>query len=401
MKVNFIKQLLFAGSAAVIAMSMLFAPLATAQSNRSQGDPSDITIEEWYRINDITFFGRDKAVSFCSGGGGGDINLVGGENQEKAFNYFVDQGLTPEQSAGIVGNLIQESGVDPKSNQPGGPGRGIAQWSEGERWETLKSFASDKGEDPESLGLQLDFLWNEFQTTENAAFKAIKAADSIEDATVAFSRQFERCGICHDDKRINYAKQVLAKFGDGSSGGDGSDSGDSDSGSGGGCDSSDDGGGSVGTGELLWPVDGKTEIQSCHGPRPQLPRITGGFHYGIDIGAPVGTPVVAAADGKVVTAEASKGFGPYFVRIDHTGEKTTSNYAHMSSYSVKVGDQVEQGQKIGEVGFANTAHLHFETLPLDQDYADESSPGYDPAERLKKPKDVPNNSINGGCKAFE
>ena len=57
-------------------------------------------------------------------------------NNKVAFDYFVNKGLTKEQSAGIVGNLIQEAGdpINPRSVQPGGPGRGIAQWSVGERW---------------------------------------------------------------------------------------------------------------------------------------------------------------------------------------------------------------------------------------------------------------------------
>ena len=57
-------------------------------------------------------------------------------NDVTACNYFVGKGLTNFQSAGIVGNLDQESGVNPSSVQAGGPGRGIAQWSVGGRWDT-------------------------------------------------------------------------------------------------------------------------------------------------------------------------------------------------------------------------------------------------------------------------
>src|SRR5262245_59249479 len=58
-------------------------------------------------------------------------------NDFAAFTFFVSKGLTPIQAAGIVGNLDQESGVDPNSVQyGGGPGRGIAQWSVGGRWDT-------------------------------------------------------------------------------------------------------------------------------------------------------------------------------------------------------------------------------------------------------------------------
>src|SRR6476620_7954591 len=55
-------------------------------------------------------------------------------NPRTAFNYFVSKGLTQTQAAGIVGNLMQESSVMPTAVQPGGPGRGIAQWSVGGRF---------------------------------------------------------------------------------------------------------------------------------------------------------------------------------------------------------------------------------------------------------------------------
>ena len=57
-------------------------------------------------------------------------------NERTAYEFFVSKGLTNFQAAGIVGNLIQESNVDPGAVQSGGPGRGIAQWSAGGRWDT-------------------------------------------------------------------------------------------------------------------------------------------------------------------------------------------------------------------------------------------------------------------------
>ncbi|MDN5727116.1 MAG: phage tail tip lysozyme, partial [Propionibacteriales bacterium] len=58
-------------------------------------------------------------------------------NEKAAFDYFVAKGLTTVQAAGVIGNLDQESGMDPTiSELSGGPGRGIAQWSAGGRWDT-------------------------------------------------------------------------------------------------------------------------------------------------------------------------------------------------------------------------------------------------------------------------
>jgi murein DD-endopeptidase MepM/ murein hydrolase activator NlpD len=104
---------------------------------------------------------------------------------------------------------------------------------------------------------------------------------------------------------------------------------------------------------LIWPVNGP--VTSPYGYR------WGRLHAGIDIGAPEGTPIHAAAGGTVVLAAWTGGYGNYTC-IDHGGGMATC-YAHQSSYAVSTGAQVSQGQVIGYVG--NTghsfgAHLHFE-----------------------------------------
>src|ERR1051325_10039043 len=91
-------------------------------------------------------------------------------NDQTAYNFFVGKGLTNVQAAGIVGNLDQESGVNPNAVQyGGGPGRGIAQWSVGGRWDTSYHanavwFAGQRGESVWSLNLQLEFIWYELTT---------------------------------------------------------------------------------------------------------------------------------------------------------------------------------------------------------------------------------------------
>ncbi|WP_214729192.1 M23 family metallopeptidase [Exiguobacterium sp. s168] len=88
------------------------------------------------------------------------------------------------------------------------------------------------------------------------------------------------------------------------------------------------------------------------------------FHNGIDFGGPVGTPIVAAATGTVITAS---GGGPYgnHVMIAHqlNGKTYTTVYAHMSSLNVHAGQRVSQGQQIGALGSTGNStgpHLHFE-----------------------------------------
>ncbi len=84
-------------------------------------------------------------------------------------------------------------------------------------------------------------------------------------------------------------------------------------------------------------------------------------HYGVDFGAPTGTPVRAIGDGVVVTAGRSGGHGN-FVKLDHEGPYASS-YSHLSKISVKQGQKIRQGQLIGEVGSTGLAtgpHLHFQ-----------------------------------------
>jgi murein DD-endopeptidase MepM/ murein hydrolase activator NlpD len=85
------------------------------------------------------------------------------------------------------------------------------------------------------------------------------------------------------------------------------------------------------------------------------------MHEGIDFNAPTGTPVVAAADGVVVTAEYHPEFGN-MIDIDH-GDGLTSRYAHLSRSDVKPGRLIKRDEVIGAVGSTGRStgsHLHFE-----------------------------------------
>jgi murein DD-endopeptidase MepM/ murein hydrolase activator NlpD len=104
---------------------------------------------------------------------------------------------------------------------------------------------------------------------------------------------------------------------------------------------------------LIWPVNGP--VTSGFGMR------WGRMHEGIDIGAPSGTPIRAAAAGRVVYAGWMSGYGN-LVAIDHGGGISTA-YGHQSSIAVGNGQIVSQGQTIGYVGCTGHCfgpHLHFE-----------------------------------------
>jgi murein DD-endopeptidase MepM/ murein hydrolase activator NlpD len=86
-------------------------------------------------------------------------------------------------------------------------------------------------------------------------------------------------------------------------------------------------------------------------------------HRGVDYAAPAGTPVVAVAAGKVTSAGENDGFG-LSVRLRHANEYETM-YSHLSRIAVHVGQQVAQGQLIGNVGatgFATGPHLDFRLI---------------------------------------
>ena len=111
-------------------------------------------------------------------------------------------------------------------------------------------------------------------------------------------------------------------------------------------------------GVFQWPLPGYSEI-SCRFGEPDA--ITGAPHRGTDIPAPLGTPVLAAAPGVVVTAGVQESYGNYVV-IDHGGG-TTTRYAHLSAIAVSQGAAVAAGQTIGLVGSTGTStgnHLHWE-----------------------------------------
>jgi murein DD-endopeptidase MepM/ murein hydrolase activator NlpD len=111
----------------------------------------------------------------------------------------------------------------------------------------------------------------------------------------------------------------------------------------------------------LWPVTGP--ITSSFGERedPVMHNGEGEFHAGIDISAPSGTPIRAAADGTVKLAGMVNGYGREVI-LDH-GHNMETCYAHMSGFAVMAGETVVRGQVIGYVGVSGRttgANLHYE-----------------------------------------
>jgi murein DD-endopeptidase MepM/ murein hydrolase activator NlpD len=116
---------------------------------------------------------------------------------------------------------------------------------------------------------------------------------------------------------------------------------------------------SSGPGSFSWPVTGT--ITSPFGWRSNPFGGAPEFHQGLDIAAPMGTTVTAAAGGTVIMAQWYGGYGNYIL-IDHGGGYSTG-YGHLSAIYVSSGQSVQRGQAIGAVGSTGQStgpHLHFE-----------------------------------------
>lgn len=123
------------------------------------------------------------------------------------------------------------------------------------------------------------------------------------------------------------------------------------------------------------PVAAEFKISSTYGRRVDpVTKVEGAMHYGTDFATPVGTPVVAAHGGKVEAAgwenpdDQKQGFG-YRVRqvIESDGKKYHVFYAHLSEISVKEGEEIGAGTRVGLTGHTGKSsgpHLHFEVRPV-------------------------------------
>ncbi len=112
----------------------------------------------------------------------------------------------------------------------------------------------------------------------------------------------------------------------------------------------------------IWPVAGL--LRSGFGVRGNpFGGSSREFHKGQDISAPMGTPVIATADGTVIIAGWLRGYG-WVVYIDH-GNGLSTRYGHLSRIDVEVGRTIRRGEQLGLVGSTGRStgpHLHYEVL---------------------------------------
>jgi hypothetical protein len=152
----------------------------------------------------------------------GTGSLTGNTNAEKVFNFLKGAGFTDQAAAGVIGNLMQESGVNPKSRQlGGGPGRGIMQWGTGPgsggRWDALVAWAAGSGKDPWALDTQVEWMMKEMRSY--GTFNRLKGVTDVKKAVQIFESEMEKAGVPNYPRRYQFAADALASFGGGKAGG--------------------------------------------------------------------------------------------------------------------------------------------------------------------------------------
>lgn len=131
-------------------------------------------------------------------------------------NLMRDFGIGVEDAAAILGNLGHESAgfTDLVESDPavgGKGGFGWAQWTASRRRD-FEAYCARNALDRYSDKANYGFLFTELKGPEKGAIPKLKAAVGLSAKTIAFERAFERAGVKHDDRRIDYAEEALAAY---------------------------------------------------------------------------------------------------------------------------------------------------------------------------------------------
>jgi len=133
------------------------------------------------------------------------------EDPEKlAMQYIMSKGYQKHQAAGLVGNLLHETGgtLDPNILEAGrGPGYGLAQHT-GPRRKELEAFASQRGSPVNEFWTQLDFIMHELETSEASAGESLRNAQDVDTATRVVSEKYERPGKPMLESRLAQARRI-------------------------------------------------------------------------------------------------------------------------------------------------------------------------------------------------
>lgn len=351
-------------------------------------EPPELTNKEKAHRNIIFTGGGNSEESEECSEDSSDISLTGADNLEKVYNYFIAQGLSPEQAAGVVGNIRVESGGNPINAQVGpdtkdptqfgtavGIGRawGLIQWDAGGRVVGYARQANITGP-IYKLGTQLEIVWwhmnNESPTSAQNMYAEYKNITDVAEATRVYEEKMEGAGEPHMETRIQYAREALRTYGGG-----GGVSGPDTPPDTGGCNDGSDGG--------VASVDGftfpliTTQKAIKENPSKWCYQAVTNCHHdykAADIMISTGTTVIAAKAGRVQSLHNGTSV-PNNIVIKTDDGKGINYYTHMGAHTVKlrVGQHVDAGDVLGKVGTRADAdntdpHLHFDMLPSQYSY---------------------------------
>lgn len=179
-------------------------------------------------------------ASVCSEDGEDVTAVEGGSIQEQAWNFLIQAGYTPEQAAGVMGNIKRESQFNPflAENVTSTPnvnrGWGLVQWTAGRHGQIRDAVLADPGlgsrfyvgapsysampsgmtqEDVDKMTLfQLNYIIKELNGAEKNAGAKLKASKTVEEATTNFEKYYERAGVVALNERIAAAKGYYEQF---------------------------------------------------------------------------------------------------------------------------------------------------------------------------------------------
>ena len=159
-----------------------------------------------------------------------DVDVNNGDVEKSTRKFFIENGFTPAATAGIMGNIYQESKFNPSLLQNGkGPAAGLFQWEnytkKSGRWGGLNTYAQSKGKQWTDLKSQLEYALSEmmneswmWKTPSNKSLTSVssleqfKAMTNPQDAAVAFSNHFERPGKPHNETRMSAAQKYYDQY---------------------------------------------------------------------------------------------------------------------------------------------------------------------------------------------
>jgi murein DD-endopeptidase MepM/ murein hydrolase activator NlpD len=253
---------------------------------------------------------------------------------KEAMDYFIGQGWTREQAAGIVANLQAESNFKADAVGDGGRAYGIAQWHP-DRQANFQKFAGHSIRSS-TYEEQLKFVQWELTHTESAAGNQLRSADTAREAGAAVSKYYERPADREGEasRRGERAEQILRSYRP---------------------DAPTTSGPPQTSGSLVKPVDAKLPPGSefAMNDPEGAPDARGGRHHAAkDWFAPAGSAVRAPVDGTIVEVRQSKGnSGQVFggtVKVEADNGQVWV-FRHVDPANVRVGQKVDAGTRIASV----------------------------------------------------